>query len=415
MQIRPLVILVAALALGTGCALHRAKQSPPRDPGTADAGEVSPLILQRGKKMTSMMCGPCHFDPQTRALSGRVMNDLPEKYGSLSATNITRDHEHGAGKYTRSDFVKLLRTGVTPEAKVSPTMAFPHLADDDLRAIAAFLRSNHPLVEPVAKPVPPTKLRPAVHLFTALKARPLPRPEEPIPRPPEDDALATGQYLAVNLGCYSCHSAHLTSNRKRAPEKSRGYMAGGATLRTGDGKPIRAPNLTFDKETGIGSWTAEQFRRSLQLGLRPDGAPVRFPMPLYPELDDREADAIFAYLQSLPPEHHQIERSLPPPPTPTTEPAPLPEGDPLAAGRDLYTRYACQSCHGETGRALGDLTAAWKKYSDKEIIAYIKNPGNFIVAPQMPPFAAAIPDSEFPVLITFIKHLGKTAAPAATD
>lgn len=64
-----------------------------------------------------------------------------------------------------------------------------------------------------------------------------------------------------------------------------------------------APNLTPDKETGLGNWSAEEIRTAFQTGVRPDGrilAPI-MPWRALANLTDKDTKAIVAFLQSLPP------------------------------------------------------------------------------------------------------------------
>lgn len=80
----------------------------------------------------------------------------------------------------------------------------------------------------------------------------------------------------------------------------------------------------------------------------------------------------------------------------------------IKIGKSFYIKFSCISCHGKNGKLLGDLTKAYQKYTDREIINYIKRPDKYN-NPQMPRFEDIIPESSFPYLIAYIKYLGKTA------
>jgi len=99
-----------------------------------------------------------------------------------------------------------------------------------------------------------------------------------------------GKYLALAGNCASCHTA------------GRGeFMAGGLAFETPFGK-IYSTNITPDADTGIGSWTSEQFLKSMRQGVRPDGEhlyPV-FPYTAFTKVTDEDVAAIFAYLKSIP-------------------------------------------------------------------------------------------------------------------
>ncbi|MCC5917571.1 MAG: cytochrome c [Cryomorphaceae bacterium] len=78
----------------------------------------------------------------------------------------------------------------------------------------------------------------------------------------------------------------------------------------------------------------------------------------------------------------------------------------MDAGKAVYEAFACHSCHGDDGAMLGDLTRAGEKYSDEEMIKYIKNPRAFDNR-QMPVYEGVIPDKDFDDLIWYIRYLGE--------
>jgi mono/diheme cytochrome c family protein len=107
------------------------------------------------------------------------------------------------------------------------------------------------------------------------------------------DRVQQGRYLLHAAGCYACH----TDTENDGPP-----LAGGRRLETPFGV-FFSPNITPDARTGIGSWTDEQFVRSLHEGVSPTGAhyyPV-FPYPAYTRMRREDALAIKAYLDSLDP------------------------------------------------------------------------------------------------------------------
>jgi mono/diheme cytochrome c family protein len=104
------------------------------------------------------------------------------------------------------------------------------------------------------------------------------------------ELIERGRYLARAANCGPCHT------RENGPA-----MAGGVAFDTPFGT-IHSANITPDAATGIGSWTVDQFRRSLREGLRPNGEhlyPV-FPYTAFTRVSDADATALFAYLTSLP-------------------------------------------------------------------------------------------------------------------
>ncbi len=90
-----------------------------------------------------------------------------------------------------------------------------------------------------------------------------------------------------------------------------------------------AANLTPDKETGIGNWTVDMFKTVLRTGKYHDGSrPLLPPMPWqnYAGATDEELNALFAFLQSLPPIANKVPDPIPPDKLGLAPPAPAPKG-----------------------------------------------------------------------------------------
>jgi mono/diheme cytochrome c family protein len=116
-------------------------------------------------------------------------------------------------------------------------------------------------------------------------ARPSPAPVNAAPQ------VALGHYLAVIGDCEGCH------NRPGGQP-----YAGGLALATPFGT-IYSANITQDRQTGIGAWTADDFWNAMHKGVRADGAKLypAFPYVYYTHATREESDAIFAYLKTVAP------------------------------------------------------------------------------------------------------------------
>src|SRR3984885_14816137 len=103
--------------------------------------------------------------------------------------------------------------------------------------------------------------------------------------------IARGEYLAQAGDCVACHTA---------PGGKR--FAGGRAMPTPFGT-LYTSNVTPDADTGIGKWTADQFYSTLHAGRFPDGGLVYPAMPFgsYTKITRSDSDAIFAFMQSVPP------------------------------------------------------------------------------------------------------------------
>jgi len=108
---------------------------------------------------------------------------------------------------------------------------------------------------------------------------------------PNAEQIRRGEYLARAGNCAACHTA-----RGGTP------YAGGKGIDTPFGT-LFAGNLTPDPTTGLGGWSADEFWRALHNGRSKSGRLLypAFPYASYTKISRGDADAIHAYLQSLPP------------------------------------------------------------------------------------------------------------------
>lgn len=360
--------------------------------------EVTPARIERGRKIVKVLCAECHLDPTTRQLTGKRMEDAPDEFGPIYSRNITMDREHGIGKWSDGELAYLLRTGVTRDGRyIPPYMAkLPHLADEDLHAIIAFLRSGDPLVAPVAKD-PPGVTQPSfvTKLLSHVAFKPLPYPDKPIALPDPNDELALGRYLVINYECWTCHSPDFKTMNTMEPEKTPGFLSGGNPMLDFAHRTIPSANITFDEQTGIGRWSQADFARALRDGVRPDGKPILYPMGVMPELDERELSAMYAYLQSAPKIRNAVARAKPP----------VPSGGP---GQQLSYKYGCHGCHGDNGIGVADLRRATEHYpSDEALVAWIRNAPAIKPGTRMPKWEGVIKDDELVHLARYVRTLGK--------
>jgi mono/diheme cytochrome c family protein len=397
-----LAYAVLALILGTaGAALYVQRAGVPiYTPQRVEfAVDVSPERIERGRRTTVMLCAGCHEDPATGALTGQLMADAPPKFGTIYSPNITQDREYGIGDWTDAEIAYLIRTGVTRDGRYTPPwmLKLPLLSDEDLKDVIAFLRSDDALVRAARV----ADRAPEPSFLTKLLARtvfqPLPYPDAAIVAPEASDRVAYGRYLMVaKLDCYGCHSRDFATVDALVPEASQGFLGGGNAMRDREGHVVYTSNLTPDP-TGLGDWTEDDFRRTLKLGLRPDGRPLRSPMTARAELTDDEITAMWAYLRTVPP----LSNSLP-------SPYPAPPVDPSDAGRLVFHKYGCNTCHGDDGAGTHDLRGAAASHpTDESLIAYIRHPERTRPGVAMPTWDGTIQETEYAPLARFVRTLSE--------
>lgn len=276
-----------------------------------EAKSTSESVL-RGKKLTMMLCANCHMNRETRKLTGIKMLDAPPEFGEIYSQNITQDTKYGIGNWTDGELLYLFRTGIKKNGQYSPPyMAkMPNMADEDVNAIISFLKSDDPMV--VADPTPdiPTKPSFLTKLLCRIAFKPLPMPTEVIALPDSSNTVELGKYLAQNLECFSCHSSDFKTNDFLNPELSEGYFAGGNKPLDLNGRVKLTPNLTPDNETGIGSWSKNDFVKAVKYGIKKGESALTYPMTPYTQLTDKEAGAIFDYLQTIPAIKNKVKRSV---------------------------------------------------------------------------------------------------------
>lgn len=164
------------------------------------------------------------------------------------------------------------------------------------------------------------------------------------------DLLERGRYLGeVVAFCGACHNT-FGPGMQPLPGMT---LAGGRVFEERGMRAV-APNITQDKETGVGSWTDTQIAAAIRSGHRPDGSLIGPPMPVesYRGISDRDLAALVAWLRTVLPVRHAVtERSRYPFPLTSHGPevATIPDppaDDPVARGRYIAVNLAhCMDCH----------------------------------------------------------------------
>jgi hypothetical protein len=136
--------------------------------GRRAAGGAVEELIARGKYVFGVAAGcGCHTEPKKVATE---LNAGGRKYegpfGTVYATNITPDPETGIGKWTDDQIITAIRAGRRPNGErlipVHPYPTFNGMAEEDLRAVVAYLRS----VPPVRRANTPKKI--SVPMFESV-------------------------------------------------------------------------------------------------------------------------------------------------------------------------------------------------------------------------------------------------------
>lgn len=185
-------------------------------------------------------------------------------------------------------------------------------------------------------------------------------PPRTVTAPTSSEAVAKGRYLANHVaGCVGCHSPVQEDVPGEPPVD--GKLGGGRDFGATPGSKVRlrAPNLTPDKETGIGNVTDGELLRAMRDGIGRDGRALFPQMPYLTygaTLSDDDALAIIAYLRTLAPVKNapgptevpfpvsMFIRAAPKPIDVSPPPAP-PESERMARGKWLLQVCSCGDCH----------------------------------------------------------------------
>ena len=214
--------------------------------------------------------------------------------GVVPAPNITPDPDTGIGGWSDDEITQALRNGIRPNGEqlsaLMPFRAYHGMAESDLAALVAYLHRLRPVRNQV----------PARQLSQPL-TEPGPGREEqgaPAPAQPPENGIALGRYLVQHVcTCTDCHLPRGAADPDRLI---------GQRLPVGPGRSVPVPDITPDRETGIGRWSESAIARYLRTGSRPDGGLAQSLMAgliltSYEHLTRDEARAIATYLKSIPP------------------------------------------------------------------------------------------------------------------
>lgn len=273
----------------------------------APAGAEDAAGLARGEYVFHAAgCKGCHTD---KAGGGQLLaggRKLATPFGTFYGPNITPDPVHGIGRWNDDDFARAVRAGVAPSGShyfpVFPYPSYAGMTDGDIRDLKAYVFS----VPPVAKPNRPHEVsfpfgwRPLLAVWKWLHLE----REPPRPAAGESGERQRGAYLVQVLGhCGECHTP-------------RGWLGGSKPEMAFAGTPSgpeggRVPNITPDRETGIGGRSDKDLEALFAFGMLPDGDFVGSGMGEVVEnttsrWSEADRKAVIRHLRSLAPIRNQI-------------------------------------------------------------------------------------------------------------
>lgn len=272
--------------------------------------------LARGKYLSDHVtgCTTCHSERDWTKFSGPVKPDTlgmgGQEFplggaGTVYAKNIT---PAAIGSWTDGELQRAVTAGVSKDGTpLFPLMPYPHfgaLSADDMHAVLAYVRSW----KAIEHPVPARALKFPMNLIV----RTIPAAGTPQVRPAASDKVAYGKYM---VGAALCSDCHTPMDDRGQPLPGKAFAGGTEFLETG--YRARSANITPDADTGIGTWTEQQFIDKFKAFETPSDATLSesekrqntpMPMTAYAGMTREDLSAIYAYLRTLPPVANRVAK-----------------------------------------------------------------------------------------------------------
>lgn len=306
-------LVVVILAIGAGTYIKTALPDTGETPVVTI--ERTPARIERGKYLANhvTVCMDCHSTRDYKYFAaplaagnfgggGEVFSREMGFPGIFFATNIT---PYTLKSWTDGEILHAITTGVNKHGKaLFPLMAwnrFGQMDKEDVYSIIAYIRT----LPAVKNEVPPSEADFPVNFL--LNTMPKPADFKSIPSP--NELVKYGGYLVNAAGCVDCHSQTDKGTIIEGTE-----FSGGMEFKQPNGI-MRSPNITFDKETGIGKWTegtfVEKFTAYADPGykkkeLLPGELNSPMPWTMFGGMKPEDLKAIYAYLSSVKPIEHKV-------------------------------------------------------------------------------------------------------------
>lgn len=333
-------------------------------PAIAAPEGADPALVEKGRYLaTAGDCTSCHNDPKTGSpFAGGY--GVASPIGMIYGPNITPSARTGIGAWTLAEFSNAVRKGRGRGAHylypAMPYTAFSGISDADTRALYSYFMLGVPAVENEAQKTSlafPFNIRPLMMAWDVLFGDSGGKPMAEAPA----TGAARGKYLVDTLAhCSTCHTP-----RGMLMEEKAGSFLAGAQL-----GPWRAPNITSDPVSGIGTWSEDDIFRYLKAGYVDGKGVAAGEMGLavqnsFSKLTDADLRSIAAYVKTVPPVSTGAKEprsgwSKSAPLAVDTLEKPLDPRDYKAfmtvsdmSGAQIY-EGACATCHGHDGRGTPD-------------------------------------------------------------
>jgi len=362
--------------------------------------------IERGRYLAIVGdCASCHNAPGGQPYAGGRPIETP--FGVVIGANITPDPETGIGAWSDAAFVRALREGKGDHGQfLYPAMPYPYytkLTERDALAIRAYLNTVKPVHNAViSNKLPfPFDIREGMAAWNTLYFK----SGEFKPDPTKSATWNRGAYLVEGLGhCGACHTPKTRLGGDDRAHALQGYALQGWF----------APNITNDRERGLGGWSVADIAAYLKAGhtavTAATGIMGEEIALASSHMTDADLAAIATYLKALP-----GQTSSPPPALSASDPR-------MIAGAAIYLDN-CSACHGPDGKGVPFLFPSLAgspniRSTDPATLVRIVIEGARSVAtdkeptsPGMPSFAWKLNDDQAAAVLTYVRNSWGASAP----
>lgn len=284
--------------------------------------EATPERIKRGEYLANAVCVcmDCHSARDwtkfagppvdgTWGQGGEIFNQDFGFPGTFISKNIT---PFGIKDWTDGEIFRAITTGVNKDGKalfpIMPYKQYGQMDTEDLYSIIAYIRTLKPIEKANEESHPDFPMNFIINTIPTKQAT--------TKRPDQSNKIAYGKYMWNASGCSECHTKQEKGEHLEGME-----MAGGFEFILGPMGIVRSSNLTPDEETGIGTWTEENFLArfhvysdsSYNSPLVQKGAmQTVMPWTMYAQMKDEDLSAIFAFIKTLKPVKNAVEKFSPP-------------------------------------------------------------------------------------------------------
>jgi Cytochrome c. len=275
---------------------------------------ITPERVQHGEYLANhvTLCMDCHSTRDWNKFAGPMVDGTLGKGGeyfgeevgfpgTFYSKNITPAN---LKDWTDGEIFRAITTGVNKSGNalfpVMPYLYYGKMDKEDVYDIIAYIRT----LAPIENKTPEHNINFPMNFIVNT----IPSKAEPGQKPSRSDTLQYGAYLVNQAACMECHTQ--VKKGQVIPELA---FSGGREFNMPNGK-VSSANITPDKGTGIGNWTAETFVARFKAYNDPSTLPAMTPgqvntiMPwgMFAGMDTADLRSIYAYLRTVKPMKNEV-------------------------------------------------------------------------------------------------------------